>query len=391
MDNEPEDEREGMRILRPDDDDPGLPHWTEPGTGQIPLVDDADDELAAWSSLSNSGPRWRDDLDEPAPVGPLTPQSQSEIPVIGNAAEDDFFGYDSAGAPPPGRGREAAQPARAARTTTTRSQPADLAQRVGTALGLAAVAILCLLIGKAVTLLLIAAILGVAASEFYVTLRRVGYQPVTLLGLTAVVAMPLSVYWRGESGIGVVLFLTMLFGVLWYLVGVQDERPVPNLGITFLGVVYIGVLGSFAALLLDTTDGIGLLLTAILLAVAYDVGGYFVGRAMGRSPLTETSPNKTVEGLIGGMVATVVVAFGIAIIGIEPFGGDVFGTLDTLLVGLAVAVVAPIGDLAESLMKRDLKVKDMGTILPGHGGLLDRFDALLFVLPTVYYTVRILA
>ncbi len=188
MDNEPEDEREGMRILRPDDDDPGLPHWTEPGTGQIPLVDDNDDELAAWSSLSNSGPRWRDDLDEPAPVTPLTPQAQSEMPAIGGNAEDDFFGYDGTGAPPPSRGREPAQPQRATRAATTQANPADLAQRIGTALALGAVAILCLLIGKAVTLLLIAAILGVAASEFFVTLRRVGYQPVTLLGLTAVVA-----------------------------------------------------------------------------------------------------------------------------------------------------------------------------------------------------------
>ena len=112
---------------------------------------------------------------------------------------------------------------------------------------------------------------------------------------------------------GVVLFLTIVFGALVVLLGCQHERPVPNLGVTVLGVVYIGVLGSFAALLLDSNDGIGLFLTAVVLAVGYDVGGYFVGRAIGRSPLSEASPNKTVEGLLGGMIATV--AVGLVVVG----------------------------------------------------------------------------
>jgi phosphatidate cytidylyltransferase len=188
-----------------------------------------------------------------------------------------------------------------------------------------------------------------------------------------------------------VLFLTVVFGVLWYLLGVGTERPVPNLGVTLLGVVYIGLLGSFASLLLESDDGVGLLLAAILLGVGYDVGGYFVGRNMGRSPLTDASPNKTVEGLIGGMLTTVGVSVLISVVGVGPFDGDTFGLVDAVLVGVAAAVMAPIGDLAESLMKRDLGLKDMGTILPGHGGVLDRFDAMLFVLPTTYYMVRLLA
>ena len=100
----------------------------------------------------------------------------------------------------------------------------------------------------------------------------------------------------------------------------------------------------------------------------------------------------TRRNLLGGMAATIGVGVVVVgIVGIDPFGGEPFGTVDAVLVAVAAAVVAPIGDLAESLMKRDLGIKDMGSILPGHGGVLDRFDALLFVLPTVYFVVRLLA
>ena len=315
--------------------------------------------------------------------------------------EDDFFTYDAAPAERPRQMADAA-PRRSQQTRPGDddgdSGGSDLLARLATGAIMAGVAVLCLIIGKAVTLLLIAAVLGLAASEFYVSLRRVGYQPATLLGLTATVAMPLAVYWRGEQAIGVVLVVTIIFGALWYLLGISSERPVPNLGVTVLGVVYIGVLGSYGAVMLDSSEGLGLLLTAIVLAVAYDVGGYFVGRAVGRSPLSDASPNKTVEGLLGGMAATIAVGIAVVgIVGIDPFNADLaflgheFGTVDAALVAVAAAVVAPIGDLAESLMKRDLGIKDMGSVLPGHGGVLDRFDALLFVLPTVYFMVRLLA
>ena len=123
----------------------------------------------------------------------------------------------------------------------------------------------------------------------------------------------------------------------------------------------------------DSPDGIGLVLTAVVLAVGYDVGGYFVGRAIGRSPLSEASPNKTVEGLLGGMAATIGVGIVVVgIVGIDPFGGEPFGTVDAVLVAVAAAVVAPIGDLAESLMKRAAGKKDSGAIFPGHGGMLDQ-------------------
>ena len=160
-----------------------------------------------------------------------------------------------------------------------------------------------------------------------------------------------------------------------------------------LGIVHIGVLGSFAALMLSVdTFGTGILTTAIILTVAYDVGGLAIGKMMGRTPLSAASPNKTVEGLVGGMAMVIVAAVVMGVLG-QPaplangdFDGGGLGTM--LMVGVAAALAAPIGDLAESQIKRDLGIKDMGTILPGHGGLLDRFDGLLFVLPTVWYVAN---
>ena len=117
--------------------------------------------------------------------------------------------------------------------------------------------------------------------------------------------------------------------------------------------------------------GIGILLAAILGTVGYDVGGLFIGKNAGRQPLSAASPNKTVEGLIGGCVVAVVVVVVGSVLGFGPI--DTFS--EGLLVGLAVAISAPLGDLCQSLVKRDLGVKDMGALLPGHGGLLDRFDS----------------
>ncbi len=157
-----------------------------------------------------------------------------------------------------------------------------------------------------------------------------------------------------------------------------------NAAVTIFGFAYIGILAGFAGLLLVFPDGVGMVIGLVLCAVSYDIAGYFVGSRMGHRPLMpDVSPNKTVEGLIGGMVASVVMGFLIFVVGLTPWN-----TLGhALLLGVVVAVFAPLGDLVESMLKRDLGLKDFGTLLPGHGGVLDRFDAMLFCLPAVYYLV----
>jgi phosphatidate cytidylyltransferase len=251
---------------------------------------------------------------------------------------------------------------------------------------LAAGAVCCFVLGPAITMVLVFAVIALSGAEFFTAARRGGFRPATLLGLVAVGAMPLAAYWRGEAAIPLVLFLTIAFGLLWYVAGLGPD-PTINLGVTLIGTIYVGLLGSYAALLLQIPkQGVSLLLVAVVAAVAYDVGGFAIGRRFGRRPLTNVSPNKTVEGLVAGMVCSLL---GVLIFAVG-LGFGPFDTGQALVFGLCCAVAAPVGDLAESVLKRDLGLKDMGTLLPGHGGLLDRFDALLFVLPTAFYVAHAL-
>lgn len=386
-----------------------LPHWTAPPTGQVPrsLVDESRKD-ESWSTYASS-PRWRDpssswdadfadvsdlaDDDEPR-EGAL---SDRERPAI-----DEFFAFDDeadepAPRTPPTRvaidSRESEGRPAAPRDPTgpvpigAPRQPAGRNVPVATALGvgLAALALALFRMGPAATMVLVVVIVGMAAAEFFDGLRRDGQHPATLLGLAAAVALPAAAYWRGDAAFPLIIGLTLAFGLLWFLFNVETERLTTNLGVTLLGVGYVGGLGAFAALILRTpgVDTTRVLLGGVVPIVAHDVLGYVVGRNAGRSPLLpNVSPNKTVEGLLGGCLGAIIasVVFN-DLLGDNPWDG----LSKSLLLGVVIAVLAPLGDLVESLLKRDVGLKDMGTALPGHGGVLDRFDAILFCLPGIYY------
>jgi phosphatidate cytidylyltransferase len=244
---------------------------------------------------------------------------------------------------------------------------------------------------------LVTAVLVTAAFELYETLRTRGYHPATLLGLVGTGSMIGAVYWKGEDAMPLVLGLFVVFTFLWYLAGVVHARPAMNVAVTVMAFMYVAFLGSFTALLLRIPgvtdkgvlahDGITLFLLPVIATVAYDVGAYAIGGRTGRTPLAPSvSPNKTWEGLVGATVTTfVVTAIVVVIFKVNPW---TFGK--AMALALVVSVAAPLGDLCESMVKRDLGVKDMGRVLPGHGGVLDRIDALLFVIPAAYYLLRIL-
>jgi phosphatidate cytidylyltransferase len=248
--------------------------------------------------------------------------------------------------------------------------------------GLAAVFLLLAALGPKYLLVLAALVVGALTVEMYAVLRRAGYKPATLLGLVATVALMFGVYWKGERAIPLVMVLVVVFTFLWYLAGVVHARPTVNIAATIMVFAWSGLLGSFAGLLLRPPataghgrDGVAFLIAAVLLTAVNDVIAYVGGQAFGRTPLAPAvSPHKTWEGFALAFVATALCGAGI--VGqIHPFT-----VKRGLALGLVIGVVAPLGDLAESLIKRDIGVKDMGTMLPGHGGLADRFDALLYLL-----------
>jgi phosphatidate cytidylyltransferase len=154
-----------------------------------------------------------------------------------------------------------------------------------------------------------------------------------------------------------------------------------RLGFAVFGVFYLGVLTAPLAILQrDAPSGRTWVLLAIALTFGNDTGAYFAGRALGRHKLyPAVSPKKTVEGAVGGLVAGLVVMF-VARATVVPW----LTVRDCLLVAIPAAVVGPIGDLVESLVKRASGVKDSGRLIPGHGGVLDRIDALLFVAAWIY-------
>ena len=403
----PDDDVEpGRSVFGGDAPGDDLPHWSAPPAGDATGGSTAGND--PWGGLDD-GPRWSDDVPEDhesqQPVGddleaaavffddgPLVTSSTPEfdppllppdepLPDLEATVTDEPTGTTVSAEPvAPGPDRSTAAAAAGGR---------DMTMAVVTGIGLGALALAAFKIGTDATVALVTILLVLAAAEFFMALRRAGYQPAALLGVVAVGALNLAAYWRFEAAVPLVLAITVLFSLFWYLTGVDRQAPLLNVSVTLFGVLYVGLLGSFAGLMLTDPNGVGMLLAAVLCTVGYDTGGLVVGRMFGRSPLTAFSPNKTTEGLIGGMA----VSFGIAVLvvgRITPFGQDP-GTLGSAFVlGVVVALAAPLGDLCESMVKRDLGLKDMGTILPGHGGLMDRFDALLFVLPATYYTARLM-
>ncbi len=252
---------------------------------------------------------------------------------------------------------------------------------VATGTGLVAVFVVCYLIGPLALLALSALGIVGCALEAYGVLQEVGFRPATLVGVLGSAGAVLGAYWKGTEALPVVMAVVLAGSLVWYLARVVEARPVVNAAVSFLVFAWVGVLGSFAGLLLEAHKGSHLFFGAVVPTVLADAAAWFAGSSLGSHPLApHVSPSKTWEGVVAGAVVAVIAG---AVIGHElsPWGGLRHG----VELGVLVAVVAPVGDLVQSMVKRDLKLKDSGTVLPGHGGLLDRFDSLLFVLPAVYF------
>ncbi|MGZ4131037.1 MAG: phosphatidate cytidylyltransferase [Actinomycetota bacterium] len=228
-----------------------------------------------------------------------------------------------------------------------------------------------------------------AQGELYRALQKEHHQPATALGLVSGALILAAGYFRGEAAMLSIFALSIVATFVWYMATPESHRKgtTTNVALTVLGIAYVPLLAGYALVLLEQTDGPALVLSVLALTFVYDTGAFVVGSWWGSRPLAPTiSPKKSVEGAIGATLIVIAVAAGAIAAWVHPL------THISDAVGLAVivAIFAPLGDLAESLLKRDLGVKDMGSVLPGHGGVLDRIDSLLFVAPAAFLFLRLI-
>jgi phosphatidate cytidylyltransferase len=380
----------------------GLPHWTEMPTGQVPIVvareiADADDP---WATIP--APAWRE-----GEADWVAHEEQFDASVLAAPVsdEDDVRPWefvepevevtpeeilDETPRPEPVRAhrtRRVSDPlaGRAVRRASTSS----VSKATVTGVVMALVVFAFFHFGTLPVAALILLVLALAAGEAYAAFRSVGAHPATLLGIVATVTLGFATYNKGLVATGAISVLLLILGFIWYARAKEKVDALDGLGGTFLVFAWVGILGSYALLLISPRSfadkhGLAYLLGAIILTICNDTGALFIGRWLGRMPLVPTlSPNKTREGTAGGTFITLIA--GVIVLPLMSPWTATHG----ILAALAISIVVPLGDLFESMVKRTLGVKDMGHVLPGMGGLLDRVDGLLFALPTMYYLTHV--
>ncbi len=426
--DEPTGEVRHSELSFGDGDTGPLPHWTAPPTGEMPRIRVKDEpadaeEVDVWSSFADEGPVWSDDAPAvaPGPADLSLPTERMEpsgsVPVIPAAERSmeipvrrepgritigtDPTNGESRTAPSGrrraadvGRGARRPVPPRSGGKTVPPKGGRDLPTAVAVGLGIAAVFIGALMWRPEAALAVVIAVLGLAAVEYFDKITEKGYQPATLVGILACLALPIGAWAVGVHALPLVVVLAFAAAAAIFASnrGIESN-PLPNAAVTSLGVTWIGLMGAYAALILSLskhggTAGTDTLTLIAVGVVANDVGAYFVGSAFGKTPLRAwISPNKSVEGLIGGTIATIAALM--VVRGLD-LSDSWTSTKHVLLLAVVIAIFAPLGDLTESMFKRNLDIKDFGTLVRGHGGVLDRFDGFLFVLPAAYYLMVVL-
>ncbi|TKR22520.1 phosphatidate cytidylyltransferase [Cellulomonas hominis] len=270
------------------------------------------------------------------------------------------------------------QPAVAPAPGTSRAGR-DLPVAVAVGLGLLVLVAASLFVRREAFGLIAVAAVGAGLWELAQAFARRGVHIPVLPLLVGDVGILVSAYVAGMEALFVAFVLTVGGIVVWRVLDGSGPRAVRDATSGVFAAAYLPLMAGFVMLMLAAEDGAMRVALFILLCVANDTGGYVVGVLIGRHPLAPSvSPKKTWEGLLGSVVlASVVGVLGVHLM----FDGD---PAVGALLGVATVAVATLGDLGESLIKRDLELKDMGTLLPGHGGILDRIDSMLLAAPVVY-------
>ena len=256
--------------------------------------------------------------------------------------------------------------------------------------------------------LAIALLTYLALLEFFRMAEFTGIKPATKTTLLSCLIIIISTYLEAVGLLdkeisNSILPISSVVICTWLLLQ-PKSGTISDIAASIFGLFYLGFLPSYWIKLralewseiissngfstikhLSNSAGLYITLTSCFLIVASDIGSYFIGKSFGKRSLSPISPSKTIEGLIGGISCSILLAIIFALV-LNLWNPFLLG----ILYGISISLMALVGDLIESMMKRDAKIKDSGTFLPGHGGILDRIDSYIFTPSVIYYIILIL-
>jgi phosphatidate cytidylyltransferase len=233
--------------------------------------------------------------------------------------------------------------------------------------------------------LLIAAAAGIAGWEFYRMASGSKLHPLTYFGIACIFIFIGIQYCPYATALPILISSAIVISLIWFLFRLPRDEAFTSWSWTLAGIFYIGWLLSYWIRLRGLEIGREIVFLAMFTTLVSDTGAFFVGRTWGRHQMAPSiSSGKTWEGAVGGLICSIAVSFLIAAIFKLPYS-----YWQIALVGFIISVFAQLGDLVESLLKRNRGVKDAGKVVPGHGGMLDRIDSLLFTGVIVYYLVEL--
>ena len=225
-----------------------------------------------------------------------------------------------------------------------------------------------------------------AALEFYNLVSTSKISPLTYFGLIWTLFFILSPHFSYDLTVPILLTSAVILPLFWLLLHPQNEGAFIGWAWTIAGILYVGWFLSYFVALRGLDNGREWVFLALFATFASDTAAFFIGRALGKHLLApHISPGKTWEGSIAGIFGSIIISLALVTLFDLPLN---YGW--TILLGLLISVLGQLGDLVESLLKRNMKVKDSGRVLPGHGGFLDRMDSIVFAGIVVYYFVLII-
>jgi len=259
-------------------------------------------------------------------------------------------------------------------------------KRVITGILIALVVGLVIWFGEPVFTILTSLVAAIAAFEYYRIVKSEHIQPLTYFGIVFSVLLVLNANCPPNITLitfPLILVLATIIPLIWMIFRHNKDNSFINWSWTFTGIIYTGLLLSFYISIRAMDQGMGWVFLVLSCTALCDVFAYFVGSAIGKHALASSvSPGKTWEGSAGGLAASIIFAVILSVCLRLPLN-----YWQMIIAGIIIGVISQLGDLVESLLKRNMKAKDAGNLLPGHGGILDRIDSHLLIAPVAYFLI----